>query len=71
MMRAFGVTMDLERGTTRNWVMGDDGVKRWVDSGEPCYRHIPPKLVSSVTTTYQHTGKTPPRKFTDDDEVIG
>ena len=35
MMRAFGVTMDLERGTTRNWVMGSDGVKRWVDNMAP------------------------------------
>jgi hypothetical protein len=31
----FGVTMDLKRGTTRRWVMGRDGVKRWADSGEP------------------------------------
>ena len=32
MTRAFGITVDIERGTTRNWVMGDDGVKRWVDN---------------------------------------
>jgi len=32
----FGVTMDLERGTMRNWVMGRDGVKRWADNGDPC-----------------------------------
>lgn len=31
----FGMTMDLERGTTRRWVMGRDGVKRWADTGEP------------------------------------
>lgn len=31
----FGMTMDLERGTMRQWVMGRDGVKRWADSGEP------------------------------------
>lgn len=31
----FGITMDLERGTTRQWVMGRDGVKRWADNGEP------------------------------------
>ena len=30
----FGTTMDLERGTSRKWVMGRDGVKRWEDSGE-------------------------------------
>ena len=31
----FGMTMDLERGTVRQWAMGRDGVKRWADSGEP------------------------------------
>ena len=31
----FGTTMDLERGTSRQWVMGRDGVKRWADNGEP------------------------------------
>lgn len=31
----FGFTMDLERGTVRQWVIGSDGVKRWVDTGEP------------------------------------
>ncbi len=27
--------MDLERGTSRQWVIGRDGVKRWADTGEP------------------------------------
>lgn len=31
----FGMTMDLERGTMRQWVMGRDGVKRWADTDEP------------------------------------
>lgn len=31
----FGTTMDFERGTLRQWVMGRDGVKRWADNGEP------------------------------------
>lgn len=31
----FGTTMNLERGTARQWAMGCDGVKRWADSGEP------------------------------------
>lgn len=31
----FGITMNLERGTTRQWVMGRDGVKRWADTNEP------------------------------------
>lgn len=30
----FGMTMDLERGTMRQWVMGRDGVKRWADTNE-------------------------------------
>jgi hypothetical protein len=31
----FGMTMDLERGTIRQWVIGRDGIRRWADSGEP------------------------------------
>lgn len=31
----FGMTMDLERGTMRQWVMGHDGVKRWADTNDP------------------------------------
>ena len=34
----FGTTLDLERGTSRQWVIGRDGVKRWADNGEPCDR---------------------------------
>lgn len=30
----FGITIDLERGTSRRWAMGRDGVKRWADSGQ-------------------------------------
>ena len=29
----FGMTYDLSRGSTRRWVMGRDGVKRWCDTG--------------------------------------
>lgn len=29
------MTMDLESGTMRQWVMGRDGVKRWADTNEP------------------------------------
>lgn len=32
--------MDLERGTSRQWVMGRDGIKRWADSGEPVQKPI-------------------------------
>lgn len=31
----FGTMMDLERGTSRQWVVGRDGIKRWADNGEP------------------------------------
>lgn len=32
----FGIVLDIERGESRRWVMGSDGVKRWADSGLPC-----------------------------------
>ena len=31
----FGWRFDLERGTMRQWAMGRDGVKRWVDNNQP------------------------------------
>ena len=34
-LRGFGMTMDIERGTMRSWVVGADGVKRWADSNAP------------------------------------
>lgn len=34
----FGFTMDLGRGTMRQWHMGRAGVKRWADTGEPVDR---------------------------------
>ena len=30
----FGITVDLERGIARRWVLGRDGIKRWLDTGE-------------------------------------
>lgn len=39
----FGMTLDIERGTTRRWVMGRDGVKRWADSNQPVDEQLPPK----------------------------
>ena len=30
----FKTTIDLERGISRQWVIGRDGVKRWADSGQ-------------------------------------
>ena len=38
--RGFGTTIDIERGTMRYWVMGYDGVKRWVDSMAPVYADL-------------------------------
>lgn len=37
----FGMTMDLQRGTMRQWVMGRDGVKRWADNNEPVQAPLP------------------------------
>ncbi len=31
----FGFKHDTETGLSRKWVIGNDGVKRWHDSGEP------------------------------------
>jgi hypothetical protein len=28
------MTLDLKRGTTRKWVMGGDGIRRWADTDE-------------------------------------
>ena len=36
----FGTTIDLKRGTSRQWVMGRDGVKRWADSGQPLTQEL-------------------------------
>ena len=29
------MTMDIERGTTRNWYLDGNGVKRWADTNKP------------------------------------
>ena len=34
-LRGFGMTMDMELGTMRSWVVGGDGVKRWADTNQP------------------------------------
>ena len=31
----FGVTIDTRTGTSRRWLIGRDGVKRWADTGAP------------------------------------
>jgi|DEB19_MinimDraft_2_1074335.scaffolds.fasta_scaffold09351_2 hypothetical protein len=36
----FGTTIDLERGISRQWVIGRDGVKRWADSGQPLTQEL-------------------------------
>lgn len=36
----FGATLDFERGTSRQWVMGRDGVKRWADNGQPLTQEL-------------------------------
>lgn len=48
----FGVMMDLSRGgAMRRWVMGRDGVKRWLDSGEPCKTEEPREAGRPPDTT--------------------
>ena len=34
-MRGFGMTLDLESGTNRKWVIGEDEIKRWGDNNQP------------------------------------
>jgi hypothetical protein len=34
----FGMTIDTETGLSRRWVIGRDGVKRWLDTGDPVYQ---------------------------------
>ena len=34
-LRGFGFTFDVERGTTRQWYMGADGIQRWADNDKP------------------------------------
>ena len=36
----FGTTIDLERGISRQWVIGRDGVKRWAASGQPLTQEL-------------------------------
>ena len=62
------MTMDVERGTMRYWVIGLDGSMQWIDDiGEQRYQRIRPIPSLRVTATCQHTGKIPPRKIHDDD----
>lgn len=35
------MTMDLERGTARQWIMDREGVKRWTDTNEPVEARSP------------------------------
>lgn len=68
------MTMDLTRGgAMRRWVIGRDGVKRWLDDGSPvdpacdrsaCGDHSPP--VRATTRTAKHW----PRKTTPDPTEI-
>lgn len=32
----FGMSVDVQTGAVRRWVMGRDGVRRWADTGDPC-----------------------------------
>lgn len=54
----FGMTMDLERGTMRQWVIGRDGVKRWADTGDACEgcRRCGGEMVPSKAIAQTYTG---------------
>ena len=68
--RALGTTLDIERGTTRGWVMASDSVERSYGSAKPVYFPIQPNLAFTVTATYRYVGKIPARKFPDDDGSV-
>lgn len=34
-IRGFGFTLDLERGSIRQWFVRADGIKRWADTDAP------------------------------------
>lgn len=42
------MTLDLERGTMRQWVMGRDGVKRWADDNRPVDEQTPREIVQGA-----------------------
>ncbi len=35
-LRGFGFVFDIKTGSTRRWVVGIDGVKKWADTMQPC-----------------------------------
>lgn len=39
----FGTVYDLETGTSRQWFMRADGIKRWADTGEQCETDVRPE----------------------------
>lgn len=49
----FGMTMDLERGMMRQWVMGRDGIKRWADTNEPV-ENLPESPTCTKSQTAAH-----------------
>ena len=54
----FGSTLDLESGVTRRWVIGRDGVKRWLDTNEPVEsRTDTPVAVTARNTAPLETGE--------------
>ena len=54
----FGTTFDLQRGTSRAWVVGIDGVKRWADNGDACEgcRRCGGAMLPGAAMTSTYTG---------------
>lgn len=52
----FGTTIDLERGTSRMWVVGGDGVKRWADNGDPVARPDYDEMERALKVIYTWAG---------------
>jgi hypothetical protein len=49
--RGFGMTLDIERGLMRQWVIGRDGVKRWADNNRPVDEQAPHEILQAAIDT--------------------
>lgn len=49
--RGFGMTLDIERGLMRQWVVGRDGVKRWADNNRPVDEQAPHEILQAAIDT--------------------
>lgn len=52
----FGITIDVEHGKARRWFIARDGIKRWLDNGEPVQK---PLNLDGITITPEKERGTP------------